>query len=66
MLPETITIKDAATRWDCSEKTIRRAISEKSLLTYGRGKRLHIDIESGDEWWKASANIQRINRRRVK
>lgn len=56
MLPETVTISEGAARWGVGHSTLRRAIKRGDLQVYRPGRRVLIDIVSGDLWWKESGS----------
>ena len=58
-LPETISYKEAAKRWKVDRAVIRAAIKRGDIVAYLPGKRMAINVESGDEWFLNSAKRAR-------
>jgi len=58
-LPETITYQEAAIRWKADRAVIRAAIKRGDIIAYRPGKRMAINVESGDAWFLKSARRAR-------
>lgn len=54
MLPETISVNEAAKRWLCSPGRIRKAVKAGELKAYQTGKAVLIDVNEGDSWFRRS------------
>ena len=53
-MEKVIPIPEAAARYHCSQKTVRRAIQSGKLTAYKPGREILVDIESGDAWFKST------------
>ncbi len=53
-LPETITYSEAAKRWGVDRAVIRREIGKGNIKAFMPGKRMQIDMNSGDSWFLKS------------
>ncbi|EKD33701.1 MAG: hypothetical protein ACD_75C02623G0007 [uncultured bacterium] len=53
-LPPTLTIPEGAIRWGCSEGKLRIAISKGELKAIMPGKKILINLDEGDSWWRSS------------
>lgn len=54
MIPETITYEEAAERYKCDPRSLRRAVIAGKIEAYKPGLRILIDIKSADAWFMST------------
>ena len=50
-LPQTISYTEASKRWGVDRAVIRREIGKGNIKAWLPGKRMLIDVKSGDAWY---------------
>ena len=59
MIPETITYDEAAERYRCDRKAIRKAILAGEIDAYKPGKNVLIDRKQADAWFMSTKQVVR-------